>query len=133
VSEVVGVGLDTVDVVRFRQVLARRPGLAARLFSEAERADAARGGDPAERLAARFAAKEATMKALGQGLGAFALRDVEVVRAVGPGAGRGAPSLRLTGGAERLAARRAVGRWHVSLSHTAVVATAVVVAESVGG
>jgi len=133
VSAVVGVGVDTVDVARFRRVLERRPGLAGRLFTEAERADVSRGGDPAERLAARFAAKEATMKALGRGIGAFALRDVEVVRAGGTGSGRGAPTLRLAGGAERLAAERSVERWHVSLSHTALVATAVVVAESAGG
>jgi holo-[acyl-carrier protein] synthase len=125
----VGVGVDAVDVDRFRAVLARRPGLATRVFTDAERADAGAAKDPAERLAARFAAKEATMKALGQGLGAFALRDVEVVRASGPGAGRGAPTLRLVAGAKRLAEHRGVRRLHVSLSHTAQVAVAMVVAE----
>ena len=68
-SPVVGVGVDAVDVDRFRRVLGRRPGLPARLFSQDERDDAARAGDPAERLAARFAAKEAVMKALGSGIG----------------------------------------------------------------
>ena len=69
------------------------------------------------------------MKALGHGIGAFALHDVEVVRAAGPGATRGAPSLRVTAGAAELADRCGVDRWHVSLSHTAQVAMAVVVAE----
>ncbi len=125
----VGVGVDAVDVGRFRAVLHRRPGLAHRVFTDAERADAARAKDPAERLAARFAAKEATMKALGSGIGSFALRDVEVVRAGGPGATAGAPSLRLAAGAAELARDRHVTRWHVSMTHTAQVAVALVVAE----
>ena len=128
-SAVVGVGVDAVDVDRFRRLLRRRPGLAGRLFTDGERADVAATADPAERLAARFAAKEATMKALGSGIGAFALRDVEVVRAGGQGATRGAPSLRLSAAAARLADERRVTRWHVSLTHTATVAMAVVVAE----
>jgi holo-[acyl-carrier protein] synthase len=126
---VVGVGIDAVDVVRFRKVLGRRPGLADRLFTDAERADAAMARDPAERLAARFAAKEAVMKALGSGIGSFALRDVEVVRAPGTGATSGAPSLRLAAGAAELAHRRRVARWHVSLTHTSQMAVAMVVAE----
>jgi holo-[acyl-carrier protein] synthase len=128
-SPVVGVGVDAVDVDRFRRVLGRRPGLGDRLFSAAERDDAARGGDVAERLAARFAAKEAVMKALGSGLGSFALRDVEVVRAPGSGPRSGAPTLRLVAAAADLARARGVDRWHVSLTHTAQVAVAMVVAE----
>jgi holo-[acyl-carrier protein] synthase len=126
---VVGVGVDLVDVQRFRRVLARRPGLAERVFTAAERAEASRRLDPAEPLAARFAAKEAAMKALGSGLGAFALRDVEVVSGPGPGARRGAPTLRLSAGAARTARASGVARWHVSLSHTAEMAVAMVVAE----
>ena len=64
---------------------------AARIIEAYERADAAGGGDPAERLAARFAAKEAAMKALGTGIGGFSFHDVEVVRSPGEGATRGAP------------------------------------------
>ena len=77
---VVGIGVDAVDVARFRRILARRPGFAARFFTETEQADARRSPDPTESLAARFAAKEAVMKALGTGLGGFALTDVEVRR-----------------------------------------------------
>jgi len=127
---VVGVGIDAVDVERFRRVLARRPGLAARVFTDAERDDAGRSGDVAERLAARFAAKEATMKALGVGIGGFALRDVEVRRAAGEGAHRGAPTLHLDARAAEAARVARVARWHVSMSHTASVALAVVVAEA---
>ena len=129
IDGVVGVGVDAVDVDRFRLALRRRPRLADRLFTDGERADVAATRDPAERLAARFAAKEATMKALGSGLGSFALRDVEVVRAPGTGPTSGAPSLRLTAAAAELARRRQVARWHVSLTHTPHVAIAMVVAE----
>ena len=95
----IGLGVDLVDVARFRQSLARSPRLAERLFTPAERAYAARNADPAERLAVRFAAKEAVMKALGVGLGAFDFHDVEVLRADG-----GQPSLVLRGRASASAA-----------------------------
>ena len=119
----IGIGIDAVDVDRFRQALTRTPSLASRLFTEAERASVEGSADPAPRLAARFAAKEAAMKALGVGLGAFTFHDVEVVRADG-----GAPSLRVTGAAGDLAASRGVTSWLVSLTHTDLVAEAVVVA-----
>ncbi len=131
-ATVVGVGIDAVDVARFRQLLARRPAIVHRVFTDAERADAERSADPAERLAARFAAKEATMKALGTGIGAFAFRDVEVVSAAGRGAEARAPKLVLSAGAAELAGRRAVGRWHLSLTHSGGLAMALVVAEATG-
>jgi holo-[acyl-carrier protein] synthase len=129
VGSVVGVGVDAVDVERFRQVLARQPGFAARYFSDTERADAGRSGDPTESLAARFAAKEAVMKALGTGLGGFALTDVEVRRAPGTGATGGAPYLVLHGAAATLADRHHAARFHLSLTHTTQTAIAFVVAE----
>lgn len=128
-AHVSGIGIDAVDIDRFRRVLTRRPSLAERLFTQAERADAADRGDPAQHLAARFAAKEAVMKALGTGIGGFALRDVEVVRGTAPGPDRGAPSLRLTDRAAALAAERGILRWHVSMSHTDQLAMAFVLAE----
>jgi holo-[acyl-carrier protein] synthase len=128
---VVGVGVDAVDVDRFRRVLARRPGLAGRVFTPAERAEAARRADPTERLAARFAAKEATLKALGAGLGRFPLADVEVVAAGPPGA-PGPPTLRLGAAAAAAARGAGVARLHLSLTHTGHVALAFVVAEGPG-
>jgi holo-[acyl-carrier protein] synthase len=125
VTGVVGVGIDLVDVDRLRAAMARRPGLAARVFTDLERDTRASGGRVAERLAARLAAKEATMKALGVGLGAFGLRDVEVVVD-----GGGRPSLRLHGAAGERASRLGVGSLALSLSHTATIASAVVVAEA---
>ena len=126
---VVGIGVDAVDVARFRRILARRPGFAARFFTATERADAGRAADPTESLAARFAAKEAVMKAQGTGLGGFALTEVEVRRGTGPGATAGVPSLVLHGAAAALASRHGAGRFHLSLTHTAEVAVAFVVAE----
>ncbi len=120
---VAGVGIDAVEIDRFRRVLARTPGVARRLFTDAERAYGERARDPAPRLAARFAAKEATMKALGVGLGAFKFHDVEVVRAPS-----GKPGLRLTGGAAELASANAITDLHLSISHTDVTAEAVVIA-----
>ena len=121
-SRISGVGVDAVDVTRFGAALLRRPAIARRLFTDGERRD---GGGDAQRLAARFAAKEATMKALGGGIGSFGWRDVEVVRLES-----GEPTLRLSAAAASLAARRGVARWHVSLTHTATVAIAMVVAEA---
>ena len=120
----IGIGVDTVEVARFRDVLARTPSIAGRLFTDGERAYAEGHADPAPRLAARFAAKEAAMKALGVGLGAFGFHDVEVVSGEG-----GAPALVVTGRASALAAERGVTAWLVSLTHSALVAEAIVVAQ----
>jgi holo-[acyl-carrier protein] synthase len=124
---VVGVGVDAVDLDRFRRVLGRRAHLADRLFTAGERAYAAAASDPVPRLSTRFAAKEATMKALGVGLGAFAFAEVEVVRS-----GLGAPWLVLHGSALERAGAAGVWRWHLSLTHTERVAMALVVAEGGG-
>lgn len=118
---VVGLGIDAVDVERMARVLARRPGVAERSFRRSER-EAGRGAEPA-RLAARFAAKEATLKALGLGLAGAPLTDIEVVTAPS-----GAPGLRLHGRALTAATNRAVRDWKISMSHTDTTAVAVVVA-----
>ena len=120
----VGVGIDAVDVERFARVLGRRPTLADRLFSTEERAEAAASDDPIPSLAARFAAKEAVMKALGTGLWAFPLRDVAVLRALG-----GTSTLRLGPRAAARAEQLGVVGWHISLTVEAPVAMAVVLAE----
>ena len=120
-----GVGVDALDIDRLRRLLERRPSLAIRVFTDGERAYAAAAADPAPRLAVRFCAKEAVAKALGVGIGTVSWRDVEVVRA-----DSGAPSLRLAGAAARLSAEAGVARWHLSLSHTAALAVAMVVGEA---
>ena len=121
----IGLGIDAVDVDRFRSVLARRPTMATRLFTDEERRYASGLHDPAPSLAARFAAKEAVMKALGVGIGAFRWQDVEVMRDA-----TGRPSLLLRGAAATLSDEKGVGKWHVSLTHTAALAEAVVAAVS---
>jgi holo-[acyl-carrier protein] synthase len=125
VSVPLGIGLDLVDVPRFARVLGRRPSIRDRLFTPAERAYAGTLADPAESLAARFAAKEAVMKALGVGLGAFAFCDVEIQRQPS-----GEPRLALSGRAAELARERSVQYWLVSLTHTSMTAAAVVLALS---
>jgi holo-[acyl-carrier protein] synthase len=124
---VVGIGVDAVDIERFRRVLTRRPHISHRLFTEAEQAYAQRSSDPAARLAVRFAAKEAALKALGEGIGAAPFIDIEVVRSA-----HGVPRLALHGDAARLAREKGVEHWHLSLTHTADVAVASAVAEGGG-
>ena len=119
----IGLGIDLVDVPRFATVLARRPTIKERLFTAAELSYATSLADPVPSLAARFAAKEAVMKALGVGLGAFAFEEVEVQRQAS-----GEPKLVLFGRAARLASERGAGSWLVSLTHTASSAAAIVMA-----
>ncbi|HEU5307022.1 MAG TPA: holo-ACP synthase [Acidimicrobiia bacterium] len=119
-----GLGTDLVEIERFRLALRRRVSLPDRLFTEGEQRYAYEHHDPVSRLAVRFGAKEAVMKALGAGLGAFAFRDVEVVR----DDDSGAPSLALHGAAAARATARGVLAWHVSLTHTDTTAMAVVLA-----
>jgi holo-[acyl-carrier protein] synthase len=121
---IVGLGVDAVDVPRMRRVLERRPGLLDRLFTEGERAYARGHTEGVLHLAARYAAKEAVMKSLGVGLGSVAFAEIDIQTAPS-----GAPLLVLNGAAARLATERAVVRWHLSLTHTATTAIAVVVAE----
>jgi holo-[acyl-carrier protein] synthase len=73
------VGIDLLEIERLERALARRPRLAVRLFSDAERTYAAGRARPGQHLAARFCAKEAVAKALG--LEAWNFRDVEVLSA----------------------------------------------------
>jgi holo-[acyl-carrier protein] synthase len=118
----VAVGVDVVDVARFTLALQRRPRMVERLFTARERSDTS---ERPERLAARFAAKEAVLKALGSGLGDASFRSIEVQREPS-----GAPVIVLYGKASELATARGIATLHVSLSHTDTTATAFVVASS---
>jgi holo-[acyl-carrier protein] synthase len=119
----IGIGTDLVDLDRFRRVIGRTPGIVDRLFTDGERAYACARRDPTERLGARFAAKEAAMKALGVGLGEVDFRDLEIVRL-----DSGEPLLAVHGRAASVAEACGVVRWLVTLSHTDHLAQAVVVA-----
>ena len=115
---IVGVGIDVVDVARFAATLERSPRLRERLFTQAER------DMPIASLAARFAVKEATAKALRAPVG-LRWTDAEVQRLEG-----GAPRLLVHGTVAARAAELGVVAWHVSLSHDAGIASAVVIAEA---
>lgn len=121
---IVGIGTDVIEIERFRTILRDRPRMIDRLFTDHERAIAEARREPARPFAARFAAKEAAMKAMGVGLGEVGFRELEVVRA-----DSGAPSLVVSGSAARLADSLGIVRWHLSLSHSDLVAQAYVIAE----
>lgn len=114
---IVGVGIDVVDIARFEATLERTPGMAERLFTPAER------HLKIASLAARFAAKEAVAKALGAP-GNLHWHDVEVRSEPS-----GRPVLTVTGTVAARAAELGVASFHLSLSHDAGIASAVVVAE----
>lgn len=115
-----GVGLDLIEIERIERALERRPALADRIFSQAERELAASKARPGRHLAARFAAKEAALKALG--LGGLRLHEVEIV-----GGGDAAPSIVLHGSAGQVAREHGV-ELKLSLTHSRELAAAVVVA-----
>jgi holo-[acyl-carrier protein] synthase len=114
---IVGVGIDVVDVERFGETLERTPAMRERLFTPTELTR------PLASLAARFAAKEALAKALGAPAGLHWV-DAEVRTDE-----TGRPSMVLTGSVARRAVELGASRVHVSLSHDAGIASAVVVLE----
>jgi holo-[acyl-carrier protein] synthase len=118
-----GIGVDAVDIERFRRSLERTPSMQQRLFTDRELAYVAPKQDPVPSLAARFASREAVMKAMGLGLGAFGFHDVWVDRLES-----GEPQLNVTGRAAQLATEREIVTWHLSITHTDLVAIAYVVA-----
>jgi holo-[acyl-carrier protein] synthase len=122
---IVGIGVDAVDIAHMRTILERTPTFRTRCFTEQERTYADQRSDPTERYAARFAVKEAVMKAMGLGLGAFGFYDCETVIAES-----GAPTLVLRGPALDHANERGVTNWHITMTHTETTAIAMVVAES---
>ena len=107
----IGIGVDVVEIERFRRSLERTPSMRERLFTAAELAYVAPKSDPVPSLAARFAAREAVMKSLGLGLGAFGFHEVWVERAES-----GAPSLRVRRAGRRARRKAGVQRWHLSLT-----------------
>lgn len=110
---VVGVGIDIVEVARVAEAMRRRGDrFLRRFFTPGEIAYCSESRQPATRFAARLAAKEAILKALGTGLRAVRWTDIDIV----PDA-LGKPTAALSGGVARLAARRGATEVHVSLSH----------------
>ncbi|MDI5965124.1 holo-ACP synthase [Streptantibioticus silvisoli] len=120
---IVGTGIDVAGIERFAAALERTPGLRDRLFVAAETTRPDGTARSAESLAARFAAKEAIAKALGAP-GGLAWTDAEITTGAD-----GRPGIVVTGTVAARAAQLGVRSWHVSLSHDAGIATAVVIAE----
>jgi holo-[acyl-carrier protein] synthase len=120
---ILGIGVDAVDIERFRRSLERTPSMRQRLFTDRELEYVAPKEDPVPSLAARFASREAVMKAMGLGLGAFGFHVVWVDRL-----DSGEPRLYVTGRAAELASERGIATWHLSITHTDLVAIAYVVA-----
>lgn len=127
---IVGIGVDIVDIARIQALLDRYgERFLRRVYTEAETAYAMRGANKGERLAGRFAVKEAVMKALGTGKSQGILwKDVETVR------GRaGKPEVHLHGQAVKWAKLRGGGAVHVSITHDGGKAVAFVILEKAGG
>lgn len=126
---VISIGIDIVEVYRIERALARTPRFAERVFTEQERAFCESKGKAAgQSYAARFAAKEAFLKALKTGWrGKIGWHDIEVIVDAD-----GAPTLNITGEAKRLLGELRVARPHLSIAHTARYAIANVILESGG-
>jgi holo-[acyl-carrier protein] synthase len=114
---IIGIGVDLVDIPRFERLVERTPRVLERLFSEAERQLKLHS------LAARYAAKEALIKALGDSDG---LHWTEIEIASEPS---GKPVFALSGETAAVVAGRGIDALHLSLSHDAGLATAYVIAE----
>jgi holo-[acyl-carrier protein] synthase len=121
-----GIGIDSVQLSRIARVYAEYGDkFLARILTDAEREYVARWADPVPRIAGRFAAKEACMKALGTGWGGgIRWRDIEVVR--GPA---GAPVAHLHGRAADRLAELGASRVHCTITHTDDHAMAMIVME----
>jgi len=124
--EILGIGIDLVEIDRMERAMARHEELVSRVFSPRERELCDDHARPAQRYAACFAAKEAASKALGTGVMGFAWQEVEMLRD-----DRGRPYLALSGRAQELAYSRGVKKILISVSHSRGLAVAV--AQAVGG
>lgn len=120
---IVGIGVDIVDIGRFERSVARTPKLLERLFAESEQVQGSRRL-AVHSLAARFAAKEALIKALGTSDG-VRWHDMPIVSD-----GERNPSFELTGEIAQTTRDRGITHIHLSMTHDAGVAIAYVIAEA---
>jgi holo-[acyl-carrier protein] synthase len=123
---IVSIGIDIVEVYRIRETLTRTPRFAERVFTESERAYCdAKGAAAAQSYAARFAAKEAFLKALKTGWrGKISWHDMEILND-----NDGVPSLEISGEARSLLENLGAEKIHLSMSHTTEHAVAEVILE----
>ncbi len=119
-----GIGVDMLEISRMERVIERRPSFLRRVFTDEECAYCDRTARPAEHYAARFAAREAVLKALGCGFSdGVRVKDVSVVNDE-----TGRPQAKLEGRAAEIAAKQGVREIALSISHTRGVAVANAVA-----
>lgn len=124
----VGLGIDLVEISRMRRILERTPSFARKCFSPDEVKRCEKSVDPAKGFAARFAAKEAAVKALGTGFsGGIGVRDIEVVSDK-----KGRPGIVLHGRASEVANEMGVKEMALSMSHTESDAVACIIAMTEG-
>jgi holo-[acyl-carrier protein] synthase len=123
---IVSIGIDIIEVARIREVLLRTPRFAERVFTDAERAYCdSRGAVAAQHYAARFAAKEAALKALQTGWrGGISWQDIEIASRES-----GAPYLIFTGQVLKVFEKFGATATHLSISHTTQHAIAQVILE----
>ena len=114
---IVGIGVDLVDVARFETAIANTPKLKERLFTDGEKSLNSYS------LAARFAAKEALMKAVGKAQG-LSFQEVQIIKDE-----NGKPSFALSGQSEKTVLAKGIANLHLSLSHDGQMAIAYVIAE----
>jgi holo-[acyl-carrier protein] synthase len=130
--EIIAHGIDLVDCPRIERMLNRHGDrFAERVFTETERAYAASNRNRIEKLAGRFAAKEAVLKLMGTGWqGKIAWTDIEVVNSPS-----GRPTINLSGEVKALAENLGIGQISISITHTAnfAIASAVALGRGPGG
>ncbi len=124
--DILGIGVDLVEVARIERAMARHEGFVSRVFSARERERCEACARPGRRYAGCFAAKEAAAKALGTGIRGFSWPDLEMLAGE-----NGEPYLELSGRAREVASRRGVEKILVSVSHSGGMAIAM--AEALGG
>jgi holo-[acyl-carrier protein] synthase len=120
---IIGLGVDLAEIDRVQRVFEKYPRFIDRCFTDHEKEYALRFANPARRLAARFAGKEAVMKSMGTGWRRIGWTDIEIT-------GGGKPTVRMSGRAAMRAEMLGVTEVHITITHTD--ATAMVVAISVG-
>ena len=125
---IVSIGIDIVEVYRIRETISRTPRFTERVYTEAERAYCeAKGAAAAQSYAARFAAKEAFLKALKTGWrGKITWQDIEIQSDAD-----GVPTLNIEGEARKILETLGANKIHLSLSHTTEHAVAQVILEKI--
>ncbi len=122
-ANIYGIGVDQVNLNRVRKILEKsKSKFETRCFTDLEIEYANKFNDPAKRLGARFAAKEAVMKSLGKGWRELKWKEIEIT-------GGGKPTVNLLGDASKLAQVNKIGTIHISLSHEKETAIAFAISE----